>query len=82
MKKIELIDVRGRSQFTLAIFHIFDHQHTLAYNFYAVNVYKFSEYFTIHPTRIVKVNCERPLKVLVWIHFLKHYETEYLKGYM
>ena len=61
MKKIELIDVRGRSQFTLAIFHIFDHQHTLAYNFYAVNVYKFSGFLTTHPPSIVNVNSEKPL---------------------
>ena len=61
MKKIELIDVRGRSQFTLAIFHIFDHQHTLAYNFYAVNVYKFSGFLTTHPPSIVNVNSECPL---------------------
>ena len=49
--------------FTIYIYnfsHIFDHPLTLVYNFYAINIYKFSGFLTTHPPSIVNANCERP----------------------
>ena len=48
--------------------HIFDHPPAFVYNFYDINVYKFSRFLTAHPPSIVNVNCERPLGrvILLW----------------
>ena len=67
--KLEVQKIMYRSNFTRGAFtiyvynsaHIFDHPPTFVYNFYAINVYKFSGYLTTHPPSIVNVNCERPL---------------------
>ena len=54
--------------FTIYVYkysHIFDHPPTFIYNFCAMNVYKFSRFLTSHQLSIVKVNCERPLRLQV-----------------
>ena len=58
--------------FTIDVYnflHLFDHPPTFVYNFYAINIYKFSRFLTTHPPSIVNVICERPL-----IQLLEFYE--------
>ena len=58
----------SKGGFTIYVYnfsHIFDHPPTFVYNFYAINVYKFSRLLTTHPPSIVNVNCECPLIYVV-----------------